>query len=221
MRLITELTEEVSLLSEERNGVKRHIIKGKFAVSEEVNKNGRIYPKSVMENAVNRYITEKVSNQTAYGELGHPQGPKINEDRISHLIEELTWDKNDVYGKAVLFNTPMGNIAKSIMEGGGRIGVSTRGLGSLKPNSKGIQEVQNDLRFATIADIVTDPSGPGCFVKGIMENVEYYYNADDDSYVEKVENVIKEVHKMSKRQLEENTFRLFKKFLDELKTDSV
>lgn len=219
MKLIQEITEEVSLLLEDVSGKKRHIIKGRFAVSEEVNKNGRMYPKSVLENAVNKYIKEKVENQTSYGELDHPTGPKINSDRISHLIEELTWDNNVVMGKAVVLNTPMGQIAKAIMDGGGRLGVSTRGLGSLKENAKGIQEVQNDLHFSTIADLVTNPSGPSCWVNGIMENTEYYYDAENQTYAEKVSNVVKEVHKLSKRQLEENSFKLFKNFLNEIQTD--
>lgn len=221
MLLIREITETVTPLIEDVAGKKRYMIEGRFAVSEEVNKNGRMYPKTVLENAVRKYVEAKVNTKTSYGELGHPVGPKINEPLISHLNESLTWDKNVVMGRAVIFDTTQGLNAKAIMDGGGTLGVSTRGLGSLKANSKGIQEVQDDLHFSTIADIVTDPSGPGCFVKGIMENVEYYYNAADDTYAEKVEEMVKQVHKLSKRQLEEQSYRMFKSFLDELKNDTL
>jgi hypothetical protein len=221
MLLFREITEEITPLIEDVGGKKRYMISGRFAVSEEVNKNGRMYPKTVLENAVSKYISTKVNSKTSYGELGHPSGPKINEPLISHLIESLEWDNNVVMGKAVIFDTTQGLNAKAIMDGGGRLGVSTRGLGSLKANSRGIQEVQGDLHFSTIADIVTDPSGPGCFVNGIMENVEYYYNAADDTYAEKVERMVKQTKSMSKRQLEENSYRLFKNFINNLKDDTL
>lgn len=217
MLFFKELNESIDTIIEEVDGKKKYKIKGRFAVSEEINKNGRIYPKHVLENAVDTYIKEKVDNKSAYGELGHPIGPKINESLISHLITDLTWDRNYVLGEAVIFDTVNGLNAKAIMDGGGRLGVSTRGIGSIKKNSRGINEVQNDLRFSTIADIVTDPSGPGCFVNGIMENREYFYNVDDDSYSEATEELVKKVHTLSKRKLEENYYNLYKNFINHLK----
>lgn len=219
MRLITELTEEIGykVVTEEATGKKSLYLEGIFAQSEIVNKNNRVYPRAVMESAMDKYINEKVQSRTAYGELGHPQGPKINEDRISHLIESLNWDQNNVLGKARILNTNMGRIVEGIIEGGGRVGVSTRGLGSVKPNSRGIMEVQNDFRVATAADIVTDPSGPNCMVNGIMEGVEWVYDATKGTYMEqRIEQFVDTVKKFNKRELNEKKLWLFNHYLTEI-----
>lgn len=216
MKLITELnTENIEYLEEKTDDKKNLYLSGIFMQSEIQNKNGRIYPRGVMENAVNKYLDTKLNNKTAYGELGHPTGPKINEDRISHLITELKWNGNDVVGKAKIFDTAMGNIARSIIEGGGRLGVSSRGLGTLKPNTKGINEVQDDFFIATAADIVTDPSAPAAMVNGIMEGVEYLYDEKNGVFFQQmVEDTKKEIHSLRKSQLDEaKMLTIFNKFI--------
>src|SRR6056300_253416 len=157
MKLIRELSEEVEYVSESsESGEKKHYIEGIFLQGNIANRNGRLYETNILKGEVNRYIKEVVNNSRAYGELGHPQGPQINLDRVSHLIKELRQDGNNFIGKALITNTPMGNIAKGLMESGAKLGVSSRGMGSLKPNGQGIMEVQNDFRLATAGDIVAD-----------------------------------------------------------------
>ena len=177
LRLIRELNEGVSTLHEgtATDGKKYYFIEGVYMQSEVRNRNGRVYPRNVMESALNRYIEEKMSNQTAYGELGHPANPTINPERISHLIEKLEFDGNDVMGRAKILDTTYGITAQKILEGGGRLGVSSRGLGSLKQTNS-VMEVQSDFYISTAADIVTDPSAPKAFVNAILEDVEWIYN---------------------------------------------
>lgn len=178
MRLITELNEDVAVqvLEEEVDGVKKkqYCIEGIFLQGGIKNKNGRVYPHQILENEVNRYISEKVSKNRGYGELGHPSGPQINLERVSHLITSLKPDgKGNYIGRAVVTEgTPYGAIVKGLLESGANLGVSSRGLGSLR-NRNGIMEVQEDFRLATAADIVADPSAPDAFVNGIMEGVEW------------------------------------------------
>lgn len=215
MKLICEQSEDIKYITETtENGQKNLFITGVFMVSEEPNKNGRIYPKGVMEAEVKRYMEEAVAKNRAYGELGHPQGPAINLDRVSHMIKELRMDGNVVIGKAQITNTPMGNIVKGLMESGANLGISSRGLGSLKENKNGIMEVQNDFRLATAGDIVADPSAPGAFVKGIMENVEYYYDITKGTWIqEKVEPIRESMRKLSVRELNEKKLQYFETFL--------
>ena len=215
MKLITELNEAIECIVEGEN--KSLYITGPFMVAETKNKNGRIYPKGVMEAAVSKYTDQKLNSKTAYGELGHPQGPKINEDRISHLITELKWDGNIVIGKAKILNTTMGNIARGIQEGGGQLGVSSRGLGTLKQNTQGIMEVQNDFFLSTAADIVVDPSGPGCLVNGIMENADWIYDESNGWILaEKAHQIKNEIKKMSKGELAEKQVQIFNNFINSL-----
>mgnify|MGYP001227025334 CR=1 FL=1 len=218
MKLIREFTEEV--IAERianQDGKKNLFLEGIFMQSEVANKNNRIYPKGVMESAVDKYITEKVNNGTAYGEFDHPSGPKVNPDRVSHLITELKWDGNDVYGKAKV-GGPMGDAVEKLIDLGGKVGVSTRGLGSLKENTKGIQEVQNDFRLATAADVVIDPSAPSAFVKGILENVEFFYDPEKDDYNERIiEPMSKKLHSMTTGQINEAKMRFFEHWLETLK----
>lgn len=217
MKLITELVEDVQLISEAReNGGKNYYIEGVFLQAEIKNRNGRVYPVSVLEKEVGRYVTETVKKNRAYGELGHPSGPSINLDRVSHIITELKRDGNNFIGKAKLTETPMGKIARGIMESGGQLGVSSRAMGSLK-EEKGVMVVQNDLRISTAADIVADPSAPDAFVKGIMEGVEYWYDAANDSWIEeKLHETKKKISKMSRMQLEQKKLAIFENYLASL-----
>lgn len=177
MKLITELTEDVQYITEAKeDGGKNLYIEGVFLQSSIKNRNGRVYPEEVMDREVARYIKESVDKNTAMGELGHPNGPQINLDRVSHRIVSLKKEGTNYIGRAMITNTPMGNIAKGIMESGARLGVSSRGLGSLKLNKEGINEVQDDFRLATAADIVADPSAPDAWVNGIMESLDWVYD---------------------------------------------
>lgn len=218
MKLITELVESVEYLSEAKeNGEKDHYIHGIFLQANRKNRNGRIYPLNIMENEVNRYMDEVVKYNRAYGELGHPEGPQINLDRVSHIITELYRDNDNFIGKAKLTDTPMGNIAKGLLKSGANLGVSSRGMGSLKPTRDGVMEVQEDFRLATAADIVADPSAPDAFVKGVMENVEWIYDPVKDSWhEEKLDNMKKAINKMSIKQIEENKMAIFEGYLKSL-----
>ncbi len=222
MKLITELFEDMEYITEAKeNGDKEHYIHGIFLQANRKNRNGRIYPLHIMENEVNRYMNEVVKNNRAYGELGHPAGPAINLDRVSHIITELKRDGDNFIGKAKLTDTPMGNIAKGLLKSGANLGVSSRGLGSLKPTRDGVMEVQNDFHLATAADIVADPSAPDAFVKGVMENVEWVYDAAKDSWrEEKLDNMRKAMHKMTMDQLEENKFSILEGYLNSLALNS-
>lgn len=219
MKLITELVEQVEYITEAKeSGEKQHYIHGIFLQADRKNRNGRIYEMNILEPEVNRYIAETVKNNRAYGELGHPDGPAINLDRVSHIITELTRDGSNFIGKAKLTNTPMGNIARGLLESGANLGVSSRALGSLQPDNKtGAMMVQSDLRLATAADIVADPSAPDAFVKGIMENVEWIYDSVKDTWrEEKLDNIKKQIHTMSKRELEEQRLAIFENYVSSL-----
>ena len=173
MKLISEIVENVQVITEGKS--KDLYIEGVFLQSEMANRNKRIYPKSVMEKEVSRYMKEYVESKRAFGELGHPEGPTINLDRVSHIITSLREDGNNYIGRAKILNTPMGNIVKGLIEGGAQLGVSSRGMGTLKEKEDGINEVQNDFYLATAADIVADPSAPDAFVQGIMENKHPFF----------------------------------------------
>jgi len=215
MKLICEDASNIRYLEEEKEGKKYLYLEGIMMQSGVQNKNGRIYPAAVMEKEVNRYINETVKSRRAYGELGHPEGPQINLDRVSHMIESLKMDGNNVIGRAKVLDTPMGNIVKGLIEGGANLGVSSRGLGSLKPVN-GIMEVQDDFKLVTAADCVADPSAPDAFVKGIMEGVEYFYGPDGSLKAMAAEACKENVKKMTRRQIEESKLRLFKFFLKQL-----
>lgn len=216
MKLIAELNEDTQYITERsEDGKKHHYITGRFMTAEEKNKNGRLYKKNVLENEVERYLREVVKAKRAFGELNHPAGPTINLDRVSHIITELGWDGNYVNGKARITSTPMGEIARGLLESGGQLGVSTRGMGSLK-EEKGVMVVQPDFKLSTV-DIVSDPSGPGCFVNGIMENVEWIYDPVKGTWhEEKLQEIKKTVHKISKAQLEEKKLAIFEEYLTSL-----
>jgi len=219
MKLITERIEEVQYITEAKeDGTKNFYIEGIFLQSAITNRNGRMYPEAVMDKEVGRYIKEAVEAKTALGELGHPNGPQINLDRVSHRIVELRKDGSNYIGKAIISETPMGNIAKGIMGCGGRLGVSSRGMGTVKPNKDGINEVQADFRLATAADIVADPSAPDAWVNGIMESMEWVY---DDRLGWKAIQIAEESKRqineaVRKKELAERRVAMFEAYLQKL-----
>jgi len=213
MKLITEVVEDVNLLIEETNGKKTHFIEGVFLQSNLANRNGRVYPKEIMSKEVERYNESYVKSNRALGELGHPDGPSINLDRVSHMIVSLREDGDNYIGKAKLMDTPMGNIAKGLIEGGAKLGVSSRGMGTLKANKDGINEVQDDFYLATAADIVADPSAPDAFVQGIMENKEWV--VINGVWTEQACDMSKRfIKKASRKELEEAKLKVFESFLN-------
>jgi len=218
MKLITELFENIQYIAEAKeNGEKEHFIEGVFLQANKKNRNGRIYPLNIMESEVNRYMNEVVKYNRGYGELGHPQGPSINLDRVSHIITELRRDGDNFIGKAKLTDTPMGNIAKGLLKSGANLGVSSRGMGTLTPSKDGTMTVGPDFRLATAADIVADPSAPDAFVKGIMEGVEWIYDPVKDSWhEEKLDNMKKTIHKMTVNQIEEKKLTIFENYVSSL-----
>jgi len=214
MKLIKETVEEVKYLTEEDNGVKSLYITGPFLVADKQNKNGRIYESKILAKEVVRYSTEYIDKKRAFGELGHPETPTIGLDRVSHLITELKQNGSVFHGKAKILETPMGKIARALIEGGATLGVSSRGMGSLE-NRNGVNYVQPDFYLATAADIVADPSAPGAFVEGIMEGKEWVW---DNGLIKEVEiNEMKKAIVTAKRkQLEEVKLRQFESFLSKL-----
>jgi hypothetical protein len=213
MKLIAEISEDVQIITEEKG--QNLFIEGIFLQSEMKNRNGRIYPKSVIGKEVGRYMKEYVDAKRAFGELGHPEGPTINLDRVSHMITSLKEDGNNFIGRAKIMNTPMGNIVKNLIEGGAKLGVSSRGMGTLKLNKEGINEVQDDFYLATAADIVADPSAPDAFVQGIMENKEWMFVNGSWTYqnMDETKQLLEETHR---KQLEEVKFRVFESFLNSI-----
>jgi hypothetical protein len=218
MKLITEVLDELQYVTEAKeDGGKNLYIEGIFLQSAIKNRNGRIYPESVMDREVARYMKEAVDAKTAMGELGHPNGPQINLDRVSHRIVSLRKEGTDYIGRAMITNTPMGNIAKGLMESGARLGVSSRGMGSLKLNKEGVNEVQDDFRLATAADIVADPSAPNAWVDGIMESVDWLYDERLGwKAVQVAEDAKKHIKQLSSRELQEKKLAIFENFMRKL-----
>jgi len=214
MKLIKEINETVNYLTEEKDGTKSLFIEGPFLVAEKKNKNGRLYEYNTMKKEVHRYTEEYINKHRAFGELGHPDTPSINLDRVSHMIVGLKEDGNQWIGKAKILDTPMGNIARKLIEGGAQLGVSSRGMGSLK-NVNGVNVVQNDFYLATAADIVADPSAPGAFVQGIMEGKEWMlvngvWTEQDHS------QAIKQIRQASRKEIEEVSLHIFENFMKKL-----
>ena len=215
MKLICELTETVEYELVEADGKpKQYFIEGIFMQSERKNKNGRIYPLPVLEKEVNRYVKEYVEPKRAFGELGHPDGPTVNLDRASHMITELRKEGKNFIGRAKVLGTPNGNIVKNLIDEGARLGVSSRGMGTLKPENKA-QVVQNDFYLATAADIVADPSAPNAFVEGIMEGVEWIWD-NGLLKAQDVERARDNIRKASSKGLEEVKLSEFKNLLSKL-----
>jgi len=214
MFLITETTQDnVRLITEETKGEKQHFIEGIFMQSDVKNRNGRVYPTDILSNEVKRFNEEYVKKNRAMGELGHPDGPTVNLERVSHLIKDLRVEGKEVYGKAKILDTPMGKIAKNLLGEGCMFGVSSRGMGSLQEKN-GVNYVQDDFMLATV-DIVADPSAPNAFVNGIMEGKQWIWENGiiKERQIEKYKKVIKE---SNRRDLEENALRVFKDFLSKL-----
>lgn len=214
-RLITELIEDVQFIVEEKDGKKHLYVEGPYISVNAPNRNNRIYSKELMTPVVETFL-QKVKSGSAFGEFGHPQGPKINEERISHRIVDLNWKDNHVLGKSVVLDEGPGKMMKSIIETGGKLGMSTRGLGSVKPNDKGLQEVQNDFKLVTV-DAVVEPSGLDCWVNGMMEGVEWTYDAAKGTFMEnKIEQLQKTMKKLTVRELNEKRLNVFKYVLSGL-----
>jgi len=211
MKLITEHNDvELSYITEEKDGKKQLVIEGVFMQADQKNRNGRIYPKQVLENAVNKYTAEQVSKGRAVGELNHPEGPTINLDKVSHKITELSWQGSNVVGKATVLNTPMGQIVQGLMEGGVQLAVSSRGMGSLEPRN-GTNYVKGDFMLNAI-DVVQDPSAPQAFVNGVMEGVEWILE-NGTFKVQEIEKLETEIKESASPEMQ---MKAFKDFLSKL-----
>lgn len=220
MKLITEVTEELKYLAEEgTEGKKNLFIEGIFLQGNLKNRNGRRYPTEILAKEVTRYTTEQIDKNRAYGELGHPDGPSINLERVCMMIKSLRQEGDNFVGRAKIMDTPYGNIVKNLMNEGARLGVSSRGMGTLK-EVNGVNEVQSDFFLATAADIVADPSAPDAFVNGIMEGVEWVWD-NGVLKAQKLEASRKLIEqaasKRSKQELEEAKIRVFQHFLSNIK----
>ena len=213
MKLITETTLGVKLLTEEKNGTKNYFIEGVFMQSETKNRNGRIYPIATMSKEIERYNKEYVTQNRAMGELGHPEGPTVNLERVSHIIKDLKQDGNDVYGRAKILDTPYGKIVKNLMDEGAKLGVSSRGMGTLKEQD-GVNVVQEDFMLASV-DVVADPSAPNAFVNGIMEGKEWIWDNGIIKPVQ-IESYKRIIEKTASRNLEEQAIKLFADFIAKL-----
>tara|TARA_Y100001958_G_scaffold143299_1_gene120225 strand:- start:96 stop:752 length:657 start_codon:yes stop_codon:yes gene_type:complete len=217
MKLISEFVENdiEFLITEGKNGSKNYKIQGVFAQAEKKNRNGRIYPMPIMEKALGKYNDEQVTKGRAVGELNHPEGPTVNLDKVSHKINKLEFQGNDIVGEASILNTPMGEVVKGLLDGGVTFGVSTRGMGSLSQRNGAM--IVNDDYILNAVDIVQDPSAPGAFVNGIMEGVEWIWNNGiiEAQTIEKMETEIK---KAPRANLYETEVREFKNFLSLLKS---
>lgn len=210
------MTEDIQIVTEtiDEGKGREHFIEGVFMQSNLKNRNGRVYPRETLMNEVARYNKEYVSKNRAMGELNHPQGPTVNLDRVSHIIKELRPDGDNVYGKAKIMETPMGKIAKNLIDEGAKLGVSSRGMGSLKQNKDGENEVQKDFMLAAV-DIVADPSAPNAFVEGIMEGREWVW--DNGILKEKhIAEYEKEIESASKADLEEKKLEIWTDFISKL-----
>jgi len=216
MKLITETIDNVKYLTETaENGKKKLYIEGTFLVAEQVNKNNRMYKMDTMRREVQRYAEEYIKTNRALGELGHPDTPSINLERASHKIISLSEDGNSFYGKALILETPYGQIVKNFIDNDVNLGVSSRAMGSLVQTKEGYNLVQDDFRLATAADIVADPSAPGAFVNGIMENKEWMFV--EGRFVEvDFDRAKRQIKQASKGQLEEVALKLFENYLRKL-----
>ena len=220
MKLISEQwCDNINYLVEQdpKTGKDHVYIEGIMLQTEVKNKNGRIYPKEIMQKEVKRYTKEYINEKRAYGELGHPEGPTINLERTSHLIQSLKEDGNNFVGKAKILSTPMGEIVKGLLSDGARLGVSSRGMGSLKASNEkgGVQLVQSDFQLATAADIVADPSAPDAFVNGVMEGVEWIW---DNGVIkaQKIEEYKHSIRRAKTHKLQETKLKVFRSFLENL-----
>ena len=216
MKLIREEIETVDFIVEERNGKKSLYIEGIFLQGDIQNRNGRMYPMETLKKEVQRYNESNILTGRALGELGHPEGPTVNLDRVSHKIVSLKESGSNFIGKAKIMNTPMGNIAKNLIDEGVKLGVSSRGIGSLKPTREGYNVVSDDFMLSTAADIVADPSAPDAFVEGIMEGKDWVWDGGilREKFAEKTYKTINTL--VDQKQLDEKKLNLFNDFLSNL-----
>lgn len=216
MKLITEVLDDVQYITEQtENAGKNYYIKGTFLMAEIANRNKRMYSRDILEREVERYKKDYINQNRAFGELGHPDSPTIHLDRVSHMITALDADKNNFYGKARILDTPFGNIVKNIIDAGGKLGVSSRGMGSLKPGPDGINIVQPDFTLATAADIVADPSAPEAFVEGLRENKDWIFI--DGKYTEQhIDEAKQIINKTNRKEIEAVAASIFENFLRKL-----
>ena len=214
MKLITEVNESIKVLKEQHEGKPRFFIEGIFLQAEKKNRNGRIYPIGILRNEVDKYVGEFVEQKRAFGELGHPDGPTVNLERVSHMITELYEDGNNFIGKAKIMETPYGKIVANLLSEGAKLGVSSRGMGSVKERA-GANYVQDDFSLATAADIVADPSAPDAFVDGIMEGKEWVWNNGilEEVHINKYKKAVK---KAPARKLNETKINAFRDFISRL-----
>jgi len=214
MKLISEEISQAEYLVEETNGKKDYKIRGVFLQSELKNRNGRVYPKDILDKEVKRYNAEFINKKRAFGELGHPDGPTVNLERVSHMITKLYPDGQNFIGEAKIMNTPYGKIVKGLIDEGAQLGVSSRGMGSLETRG-GANYVKDDFYLATAADIVADPSAPDAFVEGIMENKEWIW--DNGVLVEKnIDAWKREIESAKRNALAEAKVKVFQNFLKNL-----
>jgi hypothetical protein len=214
MKLISEEIQDAQYIVEEKNGKKNYSIKGIFLQSEIKNRNGRVYPQEILHKEVNRYNREFINKHRAFGELGHPEGPTVNLERVSHMIKRLYPDGNNFIGEAKIMDTPYGKIVKSLIDEGAKLGVSSRGMGSVESRG-GTNYVGRDFYLATAADIVADPSAPDAFVEGIMENKEWVWNSGVLQEVE-VAEWKKQLIETKKHEMANKKARVFEDFLSKL-----
>lgn len=215
MKLFCDINEEIEILTEENEpGKKSYFIEGIFLMCDQKNRNGRVYSFDMMNRKVNEYNNSFVKQKRAFGELGHPEGPTINLERVSHMITDLYSDKKNFIGRAKIMDTPYGKIVKNLIDEGAKLGVSSRGIGSLEEKN-GVNYVKDDYQLATAADIVADPSAPEAFVRGIMEGKEWIW--ESGRLIEKdIEEIKKNIQKASFRNLEEAKIKAFQKFMRNL-----
>ena len=214
MKLISEEVQNAEYLVEEKNGKKEYKIRGVFLQSEIKNRNGRVYPKEILAREVNRYTREFINKNRAFGELGHPDGPTVNLERVCHMVKSLIQDGKDFIGEAKIMDTPYGKIVKGLIDEGAQLGVSSRGMGSLIQRN-GVNYVKDDFYLATAADIVADPSAPDAFVEGIMESKEWVW--DNGVLKEKdIESWKNQIRTARQRSLEEAKLKVFESFLKKL-----
>jgi hypothetical protein len=214
MKLISEEIQSAEYLVEEKNGKKEYKIRGVFLQSDIKNRNGRVYPREILVREVNRYNKEFVQKNRAFGELGHPDGPTVNLERVSHMVKSLTADGSNFIGEAKIMDTPYGKIVKGLIDEGAQLGVSSRGMGSLIQRN-GVNYVKDDFYLATAADIVADPSAPDAFVEGIMESKEWVWDNGVLKQVD-IESWKKQIQEAKRTVLEEKKLKVFKSFLTKL-----
>ena len=217
MKLISEFNDyavQPVIIEQNEKGEKEYFIEGIFMQSEIKNRNGRVYPKEVMQKEVKRYVKEFVEKDRAFGELGHPEGPTINLDKVSHMITKLEEDGNNYVGRAKILSTPNGQIVRNLIDDGAKLGVSSRGLGSLEQKG-GAQYVKDDFQLATAGDIVADPSAPEAFVNGIMEGTEWVYE-NGLLTARQFDEMRDEIRSAKSNKLEEVTIRQWKRFVESL-----